>query len=181
MPSLSKHTRPRARVRPRLQRYQGRGRKSIGADQSSARDLGNVWPATTMTLEYNRADLAAHQEEFDRRMAFAFTVYSVEDKGLCVGCVYINPSPKVNYDAEVTLWMRDSHDHLDGELYAAVKTWILATDSEWGATGWNSVAWPGRVQSFDEWDGEEEMRAQYARMRLEQFGGRVPSASGSRL
>jgi|EP01043_Picozoa_sp_COSAG02_P049491 hypothetical protein len=169
------------RVRPRLQRYQGRGRKSTGADQSSAPDLGNVWPTATMTLEYNRADLAAHQEEFDRQMAFAFTVYSVEDIGLCVGCVYIDPSPKVNHDAAVTLWMRDSHDHLDGELYTAVKTWVLATES-WSGAGWKSVAWPGRVQSFDEWDGEEDVpTAEYAQTRLEHFGGRVQSAFGSRL
>ena len=59
---------------------------------------------------------------------------------------------------------------------------MLAADSEWSAAGWKSVAWPGRVQSFDEWDGEEDMpTVQYARMRLEHFGGRVPSASGSRL
>jgi len=51
----------------------------------------------------------------------------------------------------VTLWVRDSHAHLDGELYSAVKSWVSGV--HWEAAGWgSSVAWPGRVESFDEWD-----------------------------
>ena len=72
--------------RPRLQRYQGRSRRKLGANESSALDLGDTWPAATMTLDYNRTDLVEHEEEFAQRLAFAFTVFSVEEPDRCVGC-----------------------------------------------------------------------------------------------
>jgi hypothetical protein len=167
--------------RPRLQRYQGRGRRKLGANESSALDLGDTWPAATMTLDYNRTDLVEHEEEFAQRLAFAFTVFSVEEPDRCVGCVYINPSQKPAHDAQVVLWMRDSHAHLDGELYASVKTWLTAS-GEWSGAGWGSLGWPGREQSFDEWEALESLPAEdYAKLRLQHFGGSVAAPAQPKL
>ena len=107
-------------TRPRLQRYQGSSRHRLGAHLSSALDLGDTWPTATMSLDYNCADLVAHREEFERKLAFAYTVFSSDDKDLCVGCIYINPSQKIAFDAQIWLWVRNSHAHLDGELYRQV-------------------------------------------------------------
>ena len=161
--------------RPRLQRYQGRSRRELGAQQSSAAELGDTWPHATMSLEYNRADLAAHSEEFARRMAFAFTVFR-PDSDHCLGCIYVNPCPKAAHDAQVTLWLRDSAAHLDGELYAITKGWLLGAD--WASAGWKSVGWPGRVESFDEWEALADIPAEdFAAMRLTRFGGSVASSA----
>eukprot|EP01052_Picozoa_sp_SAG31_P043275 SAG31_NODE_7156_length_1771_cov_7.286483_3_plen_90_part_00 len=77
----------------------------------------------------------------------------------------------------MTLWLRDSHIHLDGELYATVKAWVLRDGAAgWQGAGWREVAWPGRVQSFDEWDSlQSQPDAAYRAMRLARFGGSVTS------
>ncbi|MCP4631941.1 MAG: hypothetical protein GY855_03365, partial [candidate division Zixibacteria bacterium] len=56
------------------------------------------WPAENMTIEENLDDLQRHEKEFKNREAFAYTVMNLaEDK--CLGCLYINPSGKKDFDA----------------------------------------------------------------------------------
>jgi len=87
---------------------------------------GSNWPEG-LTLEDNLIDLGWHQREFTLRYSFAYTVVTLSE-GQCLGCVYIDPSPKSGYDAMVTMWVRASEleNGLDAKLYESVKTWITA-------------------------------------------------------
>jgi hypothetical protein len=48
------------------------------------------------------------------------------DESKCLGCMYIYPSPNSIYDAEITLWVRQSEvgNNLDSHLFDSVKSWI---------------------------------------------------------
>ena len=92
-----------------------------------------------LTLEQNLIDLGWHQKEFQTRRSFAYTVVNPEET-LVLGCVYIEPTVRTGYDAEVHLWARQSHleSGLEEALFAAVQAWLAA---DWPFA---SVAFPGR-------------------------------------
>ena len=69
-------------------------------------ESGSGWPEG-LTLEGNLVDLGWHQKEFERRRSFAYTVVQ-QDESLVLGCVYIYPTRKQGYDAEIYLWVRES-------------------------------------------------------------------------
>ena len=71
-----------------------------------SRISGSDWP-NGLTLEANLIDLGWHQREFTLRYSFTYTVISPE-KLSCLGCVSINPSPKIGYDATVSMRVRAS-------------------------------------------------------------------------
>jgi hypothetical protein len=106
---------------------------------------GGKWPEG-LTLEQNLIDLGWHQKEFQTRRSFAYTVVQL-DESRVLGCVYIEPTRKQGYDAEVYLWARQSElaRGLEERLHAAVKSWV--------ATNWpfTAVAFPGRDISWGEW------------------------------
>lgn len=99
---------------------------------------GGKWPVG-LTLEQNLIDLGWHQKEFQTRRSFAYTVVNPDDT-LVLGCVYIEPTVREGYDAEVHLWARQSHleSGLEDMLFEAVQVWLAA---EWPFA---SVAFPGR-------------------------------------
>jgi len=106
------------------------------------------WPADDLTIEQDLADLHRHQQEFETRVAFAYTVVSL-DESLCLGCVYINPTLDPEpYDSRVYLWVRKSEleKGLDAELFAAVKAWIAR---DWP---FKNVAYPGRDIDWPTWE-----------------------------
>jgi hypothetical protein len=105
------------------------------------------WPRKELTLEQDLIDLGWHQKEFQRRSSFAYTVMNREESQ-CLGCVYINPTSKIDFDAEVYLWVRQSEfeSGLDPILFDAVKNWIK---KEWP---FKKVAYPGRDISWKEWE-----------------------------
>ena len=115
--------------------------------------FGDVWgwPPEDLTLEQDLIDLGWHQKEFQLRSSFDYAVMSLDEKQL-LGCVYVDPSSAVGYDAEVCLWARQSElaSGLEDELYAFVKDWI---SREWPFT---KVAYPGREITWDELDALEE-------------------------
>ena len=125
--------------------------KDYDAVMSSVEHLTGVfgpgvsWPAG-LTLEADLVDLGWHQKEFELRNSFSFTVMS-PDESRCLGCVYIDPSEKLGYDAKVTLWVRQSEvqNGLDEKLYSTIRTWL---SEEWWFT---KVAFPGRELSWEEW------------------------------
>jgi hypothetical protein len=102
--------------------------------------FGRDWPTANFTREDNLRDLAEHQQEFERRQAFAYTVVS-HDETTCLGCLYINPPRGYATDARVYMWVRQrAYDQgLDPILFHTVKTW-LATD--WPFV---HVLYPGRA------------------------------------
>jgi len=105
------------------------------------------WPRKELTLEQDLIDLGWHQKEFQRRSSFAYTVMNKEES-ICLGCVYINPSSKIAFDAEVYLWVRQSEfdSGLDPVLFDAVKNWI---NQDWP---FKKVAYPGRDVTWIEWE-----------------------------
>ena len=99
-----------------------------------------------LTLEQNLIDLGWHQKEFQTRRSFAYTVVSL-DESMVLGCVYLNPSRKRDYDAVALLWARQSRleSGLEERLLAAVRGWL--TDL-WPFT---KVAFPGRDVDWNTW------------------------------
>lgn len=124
--------------------------KDYDAVITSVDHLKTIWPGgkwpVGLTLEQNLIDLGWHQKEFQIRRSFAYTVVTPSESRV-VGCVYIEPTHKAGYDAEVYLWARQSElaGGLEDRLYAAVRGWI--------ATVWpfRAVAFPGRSVAWDIW------------------------------
>jgi hypothetical protein len=101
--------------------------------------FGGTWPRDGFTLKENLVDLERHQQEFQNRKAFAYTVVAL-DESRVLGCLYINPPRSEDADVEVHMWVRQSEydKGLDGVLYHEVKQWI---DELWP---FDAVAYPGR-------------------------------------
>lgn len=87
----------------------------------------NDWPAG-LTKEQNLIDLGWHQKEFQRRTSFAYTVVA-PDESRVLGCVYIYPTRKEGFDAEVYYWARESElaSGLERELGDTLRNWIAGT------------------------------------------------------
>ncbi len=103
------------------------------------------WPIG-LSFEQNLIDLGWHQKEFQIRSSFAYTVMNL-DESQCLGCIYIEPANKLDYEAKIYLWVRQSEltSGLDEHLFESVKNWIA---DEWP---FKKVAYPGREISWDEW------------------------------
>lgn len=122
--------------------------KDYDAVMSSAERLKGTfyqssWPEG-LSLTQNLIDLAWHEKEFQRRTSFAYTVMA-RDESICLGCVYLYPSPRPDYDAELLMWVRSSHSVLDEPLAEAVQLWLRQ------AWPFARVAWPGRSISWQEY------------------------------
>lgn len=104
------------------------------------------WPQG-LSLEENLVDLGWHQKEFEIRSSFAYTVMS-PDESSCLGCVYVDPSEKRDYEASVILWVRQSMlvNGMDEMLFSTVKAWL--SESWW----FTEVAYPGRDISWQQWN-----------------------------
>lgn len=118
--------------------------------QSSVDDLqgifgpGHEWPQAAYTKTQNLVDLERHYREFEAGEAYAYSILS-PDQNLCIGCVYIQPSPSNRYDTHVDYWFRNSHKHLETDFQVWLKNWLA---SEWAL---NTIALPGREMSWDEY------------------------------
>ena len=125
--------------------------KDYDAVMSSVEQLREVWPGSGwpdgLTLEQNLVDLGWHQGEFERRRSFAYTVVTLDETKV-VGCVYINPTRKRGYDAQVYLWAREAElgSPPDSTLFEAVDEWLAA---EWP---FENVAFPGREINWNLWN-----------------------------
>jgi hypothetical protein len=111
----------------------------------------STWPRPDLTFEQDLIDLGWHQKEFQRRSSFAYTVMDPSET-TCLGCVYIDPTEKRGYDAEVYLWVRTSafDSGLDPKLLTAVKKWIA---EKWP---FEKVAYPGRDIDWQAWEAMPE-------------------------
>jgi len=104
------------------------------------------WPLG-LSLEENLVDLGWHQKEYEIKSSFAYTVMS-PDESTCLGCVYVDPSEKRDYEARVVLWVRQSMlaAGLDEVLFSTIKVWL--SENWW----FNVVAYPGRDMSWPQWN-----------------------------
>ncbi|MEL7110431.1 MAG: GNAT family N-acetyltransferase [Pseudomonadota bacterium] len=126
--------------------------KDFDAVMASAEQLKEIFPGwggwpDGLTLEEDLIDLAWHQREFTRRSSFTYTVISL-DETTVLGCVYIYPTRKSGYDADIKLWARASEQGgtADAELEQRIRAWIAA---DWP---FENPAYPGRDMSWEEWD-----------------------------
>jgi hypothetical protein len=105
------------------------------------------WPPDDLTLEQDLIDLGWHQKEFQLETSFDFAVMSLDERRL-LGCVYVDPTEKAGYDAEVALWVRADElgSGLEQALEAAVRRWIV---EEWPFA---RVGYPGRDMTWEAWD-----------------------------
>jgi len=104
----------------------------------------DIWPHDDMTLTDNTNDLIRHENEFYEKKAFAYSVYT-ENKNNYIGCVYINPTLKQNFDCEVYLWVGNDEIDQDELLYESTKKWLA---KDWP---FKNVAYPGREISWQDW------------------------------
>ena len=94
-------------------------------------DSEDEWPLG-LTLEENLIDLGWHHREFTLRHSFAYTVMSPNNEE-CLGCCYIYPSNKLDFDAQAFYWIRQERlsDGLEKHLERIFKEWL---DKEWPFT-----------------------------------------------
>lgn len=124
--------------------------KDFEAVTTSKEHLQKVWDSEWpegLTLEQNLIDLGWHQKEFQRRRSFAYTVVA-PDESRVVGCVYIYPTRKQGYDAEVYYWARQSElaSGLETELGDALRAWFA---DKWP---FRNAAFPGKDMSLAAWE-----------------------------
>lgn len=105
------------------------------------------WPHEEIDGEDAMQDMLNEQGRFQRRESFAYAVLSKDGKRE-MGCVYLRPSSKPGYDAEVALWVTqaDYDAGFDDELYEWARQWV--------AESWPfaAVAYPGRAIEWTVWD-----------------------------
>lgn len=106
--------------------------------------LRNPWPDDVGSLEKNKKDLEKHWREFQTREAFTYTILNSE-KSLCVGCVYVRPTPLKDFQARVDFWLVDEYRHLSDSFFNGFR---LLLNGEWGL---DKVVFPGRSMSWDEY------------------------------
>ena len=99
------------------------------------------------TLAEDYGELKRHAWEFQNNTAFAYGILT-SDRKFEVACVYINPSPKQDYDATVRFWVtkKGAEAGLEPRLEAAVREWIK---TKWP---FKKVAYPGRDITIKEWN-----------------------------
>ena len=104
------------------------------------------WPTEDLSFEQDLIDLGWHQKEFQMRSSFAYTVVSL-DESQVLGCVYIKPTIKGDYEASITMWVRASEvdNGLDSILFDSVTKWI---SEDWP---FQKVAYPGREIKWEDW------------------------------
>lgn len=132
--------------------------KDYDAVMSSASHIkelspGSEWP-TGLTLEQNLIDLGWHQKEFQSGRSFAYTVVDL-DESRVIGCVYINPTRKVGFDAEVYLWTRPPEQitYINEDiLRGTVKQWLK---NEWP---FKAPVFPGSDVSWEKWRATAESK-----------------------
>lgn len=105
------------------------------------------WPPDDLSLEQDLIDLGWHQKEWQMKTSFDLAVMNPDESRL-LGCLYVDPTEKAGYDAEITWWVRA--DELDTGLDAALE----ATIRPWIAERWpfSRVGFPGRDIGWDEWE-----------------------------
>jgi len=124
--------------------------KDYDAVMTSVEHLKTVWPGSKwpegLTFEQDLIDLGWHQKEFQTRRSFAYTVVTPSETQV-IGCVYIDPTRRSGFDAEVFLWVRQSElaGGLDARLYRGVQEWL---HGDWP---FKKVAFPGRDIDWPTW------------------------------
>jgi hypothetical protein len=105
------------------------------------------WPHAELDAEDAMQDMLNEEGRFERRESFAYAVLTPNGERER-GCIYVRPSSKPGYDAEVALWVTQAEFDagFDAELYAWAVQWI---EQSWP---FEQVAYPGRAIAWSQWD-----------------------------
>jgi hypothetical protein len=105
------------------------------------------WPHENITDEAAMDDMLNEDGRFKRRESFAYAVLTIDGERE-IGCVYVRPSSKPGYDAEVSLWVTkaDFDSGFDEVLYEWTEQWV---EMSWPFA---DVAYPGRNIEWAAWD-----------------------------
>jgi hypothetical protein len=105
------------------------------------------WPHENITSEAAMDDMLNEEARFNSRESFAYAVLTPNGERE-MGSVYVKPSSRAGYDAEVSLWVTkaDYDSGFDAALYA----WTV----QWVETSWPfaEIAYPGRAIQWSTWD-----------------------------
>ena len=103
------------------------------------------------TLQDEVIELGWHVGEWRRRRSFAYAVMSHDD-ATCYGSVYVYPTPKRDYDAEIIQWTVPDAPGPDFDTH------LQATVRDWLSQAWPfaRVAFPGRDIDWASWDALPE-------------------------
>jgi hypothetical protein len=108
---------------------------------------GGKWPHAGLTMTDAMKDMENEETRFKSRRSFAYAVLT-PDGSKELGSVYVRPSRKQGYDAQVTMWVtKEQFDRgFEEELFKAVKAWI---GKDWP---FQKVGYPKREPSEAEWN-----------------------------
>jgi hypothetical protein len=96
---------------------------SIQHIQSTPGMVGRGWPPDEgFAAELNHHDLVQHAEEFEQRVAFAYTVLRPDTDDV-LGCLYLDPGIRPGAVA-VRSWVRADVAELDGVVRREVRDWL---------------------------------------------------------
>lgn len=95
-----------------------------------------LWVDEDFSLEDNAASIAKHSKDFEKRAEFNYAVVD-PGTGEVIGSVYIRPSSRDGYDADVRSWVRADRAGLDKPLHDRVTRWL-------------ADAWPFRKPDYAE-------------------------------
>jgi hypothetical protein len=106
----------------------------------------STWPSPDLTFEQDLRDLERHENEFQIRSSFTYTVVSLDEERV-LGCLYIYPANKGDFDANITMWVRADvvDDGYDQILFSTVKEWI---SKDWP---FQNPGYPGRDIEWEQW------------------------------
>lgn len=97
-------------------------RSSIGHIRATPGFAGRDWPPDEFTLAQNERDLEGHRDDFAARRGFTYTV--LDPSGATVGCLYLYPAEREEYDVDVRSWVTADRAELDAPLHDAVLVWL---------------------------------------------------------
>ena len=108
---------------------------------------GGRWPNKDITMAEAVKDVEGEISRFHSRASFTYAVLSL-DGSKELGCVYIKPSRKAGYDAQVSMWVTKE------QLDAGLEPVLLNDTKQWLAAKWpfQKVAFPGREISQADWN-----------------------------
>lgn len=104
------------------------------------------WPSPDITPHLALANLGWCEWEHAQRSSFSYGVMT-SDNTRELGRLYVNPTAKAGYDAEIYSWVvKDEYDKgLDKKLHDFARSWL---EQAWP---FERVAFPGREVSWDAW------------------------------
>lgn len=86
---------------------------------------GGKWPHAGITMDEAVKDVEGEMARFQARKSFTYAVLSLDGKKE-LGCVYIRPSRKPEFDAKVVMWVTKAEfdKGLQPKLLADTKAWL---------------------------------------------------------